>query len=72
MSRSDRKKFRMKLKNRLRKYEEAKVGLSWKGSQDPDDFEVIEETARIQEKRMTDFVMNLYDAKALEEEFSAT
>lgn len=72
MPRSDRKKFRMRLKNRLRKYEEAKVGLSWEGGQHPDDFEAIEETARIQEKRMTDFVMNLYDVKALEEESCET
>jgi len=59
----DRKNFKNKLRNRVYEYRNAMVDLSWKGSKDPEEFDMIDKNAKVQGKKLIDFVMNLYDSK---------
>jgi len=45
----------------MRKFAEASIDLSWIGTKEPEEHDDIEDGAIKEEKKMLDFVMDLYD-----------
>ncbi len=45
----------------MQRFKDASIDLSWIGTKDPDDHDEIEHEALKEEKKMLDFVMDLYD-----------
>jgi len=59
--RSERKKYKVKLLRRIKTFDEAARGDSWKGGGPPENIPNIEELYRVSKSRLINFAMSLYD-----------
>jgi len=53
----------------MRRFKDASIDLSWIGTKDPEDHDEIEHEAKKEEKKMLDFVMDLYDESIQENKY---